>query len=236
MKREMAVKQPRRAVHLLAGILAPLLVALAHTHAQAQLPVDGIYSCIDSKGRKITSDRPIPECNDREQKVLNPSGTVRAKVGPTLTAQERADVDAREKQEHEARAIQVEEKRRERAVLVRYPTLEVHDRERALAFAQVATVVQAAHKRVDELVLDRRKLDSEMEFYKKDPNKAPSTLRRQLEDIAQGVDIQRRFIGEQENELKRIAARFDEELVRLKPLWAAQAMARAAAGAPKTKP
>jgi hypothetical protein len=87
-------------------------------------------------------------------------------------------------------------------------------------------------------VLDRRQLDQEMEFYKKDPAKAPPTLRRQLEDNFQSVQIQARFIAEQENELKRIAARFDEELVRLKPLWAAQAVARTATGpaAPKTKP
>ena len=50
----------------------------------------GIYTCVDAKGRKITSDRPIVDCIDREQVELNPSGTVRRKVGPSLTAQERA--------------------------------------------------------------------------------------------------------------------------------------------------
>jgi hypothetical protein len=209
---------------MLCGLLALLVSTLAPAQGTGpgQVPVAGIYTCVDGKGRKLTSDRPIADCLDREQKLLNPSGTVRAKVGPTLTAQERADAEAREKQEAEARALQAEEKRRERALLTRYPTREVHDRERALAFTQVAAIAQAARKRIDELLSERRMLDQEMEFYKKDPSRAPASLRRQLQDIDQGILVQERFIGEQQNELKRISTRFDEELERLKPLWALQ--------------
>ena len=128
----------------------------------------------------------------------------------------------------------VEEKRRERALLIRYPTKEVHDKERAEALAQVAAVVQAASKRVEDLLRDRRKVDEEMEFYKKDPSKAPPSLRRQIGDIAQSVAVQKRFIGEQENEIRRVNTRFDEELVRLKQLWLAQGrMAPAAANSKK---
>lgn len=200
----------------------------AQAQAQAQVPIGGIYTCVDAKGRKLTSDRPIPECLDREQKVLNPSGTVRARVGPNLTEKEHAEIEARQKQEAEARALQLEEKRRERALLTRYPTRATHDRERAAAFAQVAAVSQAAQKRIDELLVDRRKLDQEMEFYAKDPSKAPPSLRRQLEDIEQSAQAQKRFLAERETELQRISARFDEELERLKPLWAAQSGARRA--------
>lgn len=216
----------RTSVHVLLGTWLLFAGAQVLAQSQGQVAVGGIYTCIDSKGRKLTADRPIPECLDREQKVLNPSGTVRSRVGPTLTAQERADVEAREKQEAEARALQVEEKRRERALLIRYPNRDTHDRERATAFAQVAAVAQAAHKRIDELLVDRRKIDQEMEFYKKDPSKAPLSLRRQLDDNEQGLLGQKRFISEQETELKRISARFDEELERLKPLWAMQAGGR----------
>ena len=205
---------------MLRGMVVSAALALAFAQVQAQ---SGIYSCTDAKGRKLTSDRPIPECLDREQKLLNPSGTVKAKVGPTLTAQELADAEAKEKKEAEARAQVVEERRRERALLVRYPSKEVHDKERAEALAQVAAVIHAADKRVEDLMRDRRKVEEEMEFYKKDPNKAPPSLRHQLDEIAQGVAVQKRFISEQQNEVRRVNARFDEELVRLKQLWLAQA-------------
>ena len=210
-----------------------LCTLLMQTTADAQ---QGVYTCVDAKGRKLTSDRPIAECVDREQKVLNPSGTVKAKVGPNLTTQERADQEAKERKDADARAILAEEKRRERALLVRYPSREVHDKERHDAVAQVGAVTQAASKRIEELVQDRRKLDDEMEFYKKDPSKAPQSLRRQIEDVNQSVAVQKRFIGEQENEVRRINARFDEELVRLKLLWAAQAPGRPPAAVVKKSP
>lgn len=182
-------------------------------------PIAGVYTCIDAKGRKLTADRPIPECTDREQKVLNPSGTVKTKVGPTLTAQERADQEAKVKREIEERNRTVDERRRDRALLIRYPNKTVHDQERQEAVAQIGAVIQAAQRRLDELAQQRVAIDEEMEFYKKDPNKAPAYVRRQQEENANSQAVQRRFIGEQENEIKRVNARFDDELVRLRQLW-----------------
>jgi predicted RNase H-like nuclease (RuvC/YqgF family) len=80
-------------------------------------------------------------------------------------------------------------------------------------------VIQAAQKRIAELGEDRKKIDEELEFYKKDTSKAPGAVRRKLEDNTQSVAVQNRFIAEQEEEKKRVNARFDEERARLKPLW-----------------
>lgn len=223
----------RRRDALLMGVL---VFGCAVTQAQAPEPQSGIYSCVDAKGRKLTSDRQIPECMDREQRMLNPSGTVRARLAPTLTAQERADAEAKEKQAAEARSLLVEERRRERALLIRYPSREVHDNERAVALAQAGVVTQAANKRVEDLLADRRKVDAEMEFYKKNPGQAPQALRRQIDDIAQSIAVQKRFIGEQDHETRRINTRFDEELARLKQLWLAQARLTPAAGNAKKIP
>ena len=198
----------------LIGVALPLI-------GQAQgAPVNGIYTCVDSKGRKLTSDRPIPECIDREQAVLNPSGTVKTKVGPTLTAQERAEMEQRERKEAEERNRVLEEKRRDRALLIRYPNRNVHDQERVQALEQINIVIKAATTRLNELARQRTALDAEMEFYKKDPNKAPVYLRRQVEENTQSQVVQRRFIADQENEIKRVNQRFDDELVRLRQLWA----------------
>ncbi len=208
------------------------LVASVST-AYAQKPVAGIYTCIDSKGRKLTSDRPIAECTDREQSILNPSGTVKAKVGPTLTAQERAAQKEKDKLALEEKARQLEEKRRDRALLLRYPTRAVHDKERAEALNQIGVVIQAANNRIVELRRERTGIDAEMEFYKKDPSKAPPSVRRQLEDNDHSMAVQKRFIGDQESEIKRVNARFDEELARLKGLWPTTAQVPAAVAQPK---
>ncbi len=207
-----------RSMSALASVVLASLSGM--TALQAQEATQGIYTCIDARGRKLTSDRPIPECNDREQIKLNPSGTLKAKVGPTLTAQERAALEVKEKMELEERARINEEKRRDRALMIRYPNQAVHDKERAEALAQIGVVRHAASNRIEELLRQRLTINQELEFYKKDLNKAPPSLRRQADEVAQSMTVQGRFVAEQDAELKRVNARFDEELARLKQLWA----------------
>jgi hypothetical protein len=211
----------------LKAFLALSLAAAGMAHAQpaAVARGAGIYSCTDAKGRTITSDRPIPDCLDREQRELNPSGTTRRLVEPSYTAREQADREDRERAAQLQAARLVEERRRERALLVRYPNPAAHDRERAEALVQIDVVIQAARKRLAELGEDRKRVDDELEFYKKEPAKAPDALRRRTEDIARSVAVQNRFIGEQEDEKKRVNARFDEEQAKLAPLWAANTAA-----------
>ena len=203
------------------GVLLASLSGMTSTQAQ-QPGSQGIYTCIDAKGRKLTSDRPIAECTDREQKVLNPSGTVKARIGPTLTAQERTELEAKDKAEQEGRARVNEEKRRDRTLLIRYPNKALHDKERAGALAQIGVVRQAAVNRVEELLRQRTAIFGEMEFYKKDPGKAPPSVRSQVDEVAQSLAVQGRFIADQDGELKRVNLRFDEEMMRLKRLWALQ--------------
>jgi len=171
------------------------LLLLNDARAQKAPTIEGIYTCTDASGRKLRSDRPIPECIDREQKVLNPSGTVRGRVGPTLTAQQRAELQARQKAEAEQQALALDEKRRDRALLTRYPSRQVHDKEREQALAQVASVALAASKRIDSLLEERKIIDRELEFYQGDPNRAPAALRRQIEDAGAGLAGPRGFIA-----------------------------------------
>ena len=67
--------------------------------AQAPSPSGGIYTCVDRNGRRLTADRPIAECLDREQRELGPSGIVRRQIGPSLTEHERAAQEAQRRKE-----------------------------------------------------------------------------------------------------------------------------------------
>ena len=221
-----------RSIHLSLCCIGLLCVlAVAPLHAQGP---GGIYTCVDANGRKLTADRPISACSDREQKILNPSGTVRGSVAPTLTPQELAAQEEKEKLLAQERNRKDEEKRRDRALLVRYPTRAAHDEERAEALKQIEVVKAAAANRVIELKRQRSLLDEEMEFYKKDPTKAPLRLRRQVDELAESMVVQTRFITDQEGEIKRVTARFDEELARLNLLWPLRSSATAVA-TPATK-
>ena len=46
--------------------------------------------------------------------------------------------------------------------------------------------------------------------------------------MANSLAVQARFIAEQDAEMKRVNARFDEEVLRLRPLWAMQSTTPAA--------
>ena len=202
-----------------------LLLLLAGLTAQAQPATDGpaIYRCTDSRGRNITADRPIADCIDREQRELNPSGTTRRKIEPTYTAREQAEREERARQAQIQASRLNEERRRERALLVRYPNAAAHDRERAEALVQIEAVIKAARQRLGELADERKKVDDELEFYKGDASKAPPSVRRKLDDNVQSTSVQNRFIGEQEDEKRRVNARFDEERGRLRQLWSVDA-------------
>ncbi|MBW8722839.1 MAG: DUF4124 domain-containing protein, partial [Polaromonas sp.] len=63
------------------------------------------------------------------------------------------------------------------------------------------------------------------------PAKAPQALKRKVEENDNSSAVQKRFIAEQEQEKKRVNARFDEELVKLKQLWAMRESPPAAAAA-----
>jgi len=203
----------------------------------AQASAQAIYVCVDAKGRRLTADRPIVECLDREQRELTPGGTVKRRIGPVLTAEERAVEEEKARKAAEERKRVAEEKKRERALLTRYPHKAAHDKERATALAVADNAIAAAKKSTSELAAQHKKLDAELEFYKGDPSKAPALLKRQIEENQQHAQAQERFIDNQDNEKKRINARFDEELAKLRLLWAQRAgpsvISTGAASAPK---
>jgi len=190
-------------------------LALAGSGAWAQ----GIYTCVDAKGKRWTSDRYIAECTDREQKLVGPTGTLRAVVPPTLTAKEREEKDLADKKLAQDAQKRNEEKRLQRALLSRYPNRASHDLDRSKALQSVDDSARLAQLAIEDLQKQRAELAKEAEFYKKDPAKMSAKLRRQLEENDNAIAAQQRFVANQDEERKRVNARFDDELVALKKLW-----------------
>lgn len=212
-------------------VAAGLAAALGAAWAQ-----NSIYTCVDAKGKRITSDRYIADCSDREQRVLNNSGTVREVVPPNYTAQEREAREAVERKKADELQRQNEDKRVLRALLTRYPNKAVHDGERAKALQSVDEAAQVAQQRLVSLRNERVQLDQQREFYAKNPKKMPGLLRRQLEENEQQTESQQRYLAGQDEEKRRINARFDEELAKLKPLWNPPGIAEATPASAPAKP
>lgn len=196
--------------------------------AQAQEKASsGIFMCTDARGRTLTADRPIADCADRQQREFSPGGTLRRTLDPEFTPREQAEREARAREAAVQAGRANDERRRERALLMRYPTPATHDRERVEAMRQIDAMVETSHLRLEELAKERQPLLGELEFYRKDPSKAPALLRQKLLDNDDSVAVQNRFIAGQEEERRRIAARFDDERLRLDAMWASTGTQRA---------
>lgn len=180
-----------------------------------------IYTCIDAKGRRLTSDRPIPECLAKEQQQLNRDGSLRAVVPPTLTAEERAQKEARDREAAEARAAQQELVRRDRNLLARFPNEAAHQRARESALDPVRLAIKATEIRLRELAQQRKPLLDEAEFFQGKP--LPQRVRAGLDANDAAVEAQRAAGATQQAELARINSLYDQELERLRRLWAGAA-------------
>ena len=192
-------------------------VMLLCGYAMAQ---QNIYTCTDGKGRKITADRPIVECADRIQQEVTPAGVVKRVLGPTLTERELAAEEEKAKLQATARLREQEEKRRNQALTLRYPNVASHNKEQALALAQVDELIATAVLSIKELAVQRTGINADFEFYKKDPGKAPAALVRRRDENDSSTAEQKRYIANQTLERQRVNARFDEELAKLRQLWA----------------
>jgi len=201
---------------VLASILAAVAVAL---QAQPAAPVASIYTCVDAQGRRLTSDRPIRECLDREQRELGPSGAVRRTLLPPPTASELAAKAERERLDAEALARQQEKERSERVLLLRYPQPSAHDAERAAALQRVDDSAALVRLRMTQLDQQQLEVKAAMARFDNDRARMPPALLREQQDLVQAQRTQQSAIAELEQEKRRIQQRFDNELLRLRPLW-----------------
>lgn len=221
------------------GVIAVLCVLgmLASASAQTTGGSGKIYTCVDATGRRLSSDRPIPECLDREQRELSSSGATRRVLPPSQSDAERAREaelkQAQAQQREQEKAKQKELERRTQLMLMRYPNQTKHDAERQSQLETVQSAVNTIQIRQRELERQRKELQTELEFYKGDVSKAPQPLQRRVKTNDEEIAVQQKLLQHQEAERKRVNIRFDEELIELKKLWSAQSSRTASNAGPE---
>lgn len=193
--------------------------ALGAVLAQAAHGAGTIYSCIGKKGEKITQDHPIAECADRDQLEHNSDGSPRRIVPRQETEEERAAREAKERVEEAARVQRQVDARADRQLLLRYPTKAAHDEARMKALGVARSAILTSGKRKELLLVERKPLLDEAEFYVGKP--LPLKLKLALDSNDAALAAQESLRLNQEAELARINKNFDEELEKLRKLWAA---------------
>ncbi len=198
-----------------------LTAAVGASAAWAQAPASRsgalIFSCVVN-GKKITSDRPIHECSDREQRVLNADGSLNRLLAPTLTMEERSELEKRHREEEEREVARKDAARRDRNLIQRYPNEAAHAKGREKALDDIRLAVRNSEARIAQLKAERKPLDEEKEFYPGKP--LPTKLKLALDSNDASLEAQKSLVQNQQVEVVRIGALFDAELLRLRKLWA----------------
>lgn len=177
----------------------------------------GIYTCVDDQGRRHTADRPIAACTQKEQRVLNRDGSLKAVLPPALSPEEVARRDARERAAEEARAVRAEAIRRDRFLMSRFPDQAAHDRARHASLETIRVAMRASESRLEALSQERKPLLEEAEFYA--GKTLPASLKSRLDAIDAAATAQRNAMRTQDAEVDRINKLYDAELARLLQLW-----------------
>jgi hypothetical protein len=204
-----------------AGLRALLVLAAACSFAALAAEKTYIFQC-EVGGKKVTSDRPIPECANKDQRQLNTDGSLYRVITPTLTDDERAEKERLEREKDVERVARNDAVRRDRNLMQRFPNETAHKKARDKALDDLRVAAKSSEARIALLIGERKKLDDEKEFYvNAQVNKPlPTFLKQKLDANDAALEAQRSLSQSQQDEYSRINEIYDLELVRLRKLWA----------------
>lgn len=185
-------------------VVAGICVASGLVLAQTR-----IYTCKDVNGKTITSDRPLPECQGREGRVLSGQGATVKKIEAPLTPEQIAAREIEDQKKREDDERRREQARRDKALLNTYANVEDIESKRQRALAQVEREARESERRIS--MLERQALEnrSESEFYKK--KQMPSDLKRRLDENEAALKAEKHLFGSKKSEVAQVNVKFDED-------------------------
>ena len=187
-----------------------LALGLASAGSWAQTSTKGrVYTCKDANGKVLTSDRPLPECQGREQRILGKDGTTVQVIEAPLTDEQKAarEVElAKKKQEEDRRREQF---RKDKALLNTYENADDIDSKRQRALQQVEREARESEKRMNLLEKQAADNASEAEFYKK--KIMPPDLRRRIDENEAATRAEKLLYASKRDEVAQVNLKFDED-------------------------
>ncbi len=174
------------------------------------------YSCIDKYGRKLGSDRPIPECVDTIQKEHNSAGVViRQRDGALINSNSETSSMASKANKNETSL----DERKEKALLARYRNQDLHNQERQRVLAIVDTNIVRTQKQINDLLVVKVNLEKEVNKPADQQTQTVAAIKRKISNNEQTLLILKTMLNDSNLERQRANQRFDEEQTILLKLW-----------------
>lgn len=167
------------------------------------------YCCVNGQGRNICGDILPQECYGRAHREVSERGVTLRNIDAPLTAEQRVQRDAElERKKQEAIAAR-EEQRRNEALLNTYANEKDVDFMRDRALGAISVAAKEAEAKYAEALKRKKKLEGELEFYKKKP--APDNLKEQVRINETELTALLAAVDAKKQEMEQVMARFAEE-------------------------
>jgi hypothetical protein len=170
-----------------------------------------LYVCTVN-GRTLYGDTPPQECirNNVEIRELNPDGSPKRIIPPSLTPEQKKEKDQKKKRQDECNRRNKEQKQKNDALLQTYPGEDDLLAARDHALANEKGRIDQQRQKLAELDADRTRLENEAEFYV--TREMPEELKRKLSDNDSRHARAQRAIDGIRAEMARISDQFDADL------------------------
>ena len=210
------------------SVLSMLAMLVVAQSVLAQTP-GRIYTCKDASGKTITSDRPLPECQGREGRVLSKTGTTVQTIEAPLTDDQRAAREAEDEKKKEAAVVRAEQLRRDKALLSTYQNLDDLESKRQRALLQVEREMRESEKRMGVLEKVEQENKQEQEFYKR--KQMPVELKRRVDENEGALRAEKLLLASKKGEIVQVNQKFDDDKKRYTELTAGPGKGKPAATA-----
>lgn len=204
----------QRTSALLGFLLLPAAAAWAPPAAAQSV----IYCCNDAQGRKVCADFLPKECQKRAWEERDGKGYVINKHEAPLTPEQQARRDAELAKKAELAQKQLEERRRNQALLSTYASEADIDRARDRALADVDKSISQAEKALVELQKRQAATNKEKEFYAGKP--LPAQLKQQIAALDRDFTAKTDAVEARKKEREKVVADFEDEKRRFRELKA----------------
>jgi hypothetical protein len=179
-----------------------------------------IYVCKDSKGKTLTSDRPIAECGDSVVREMDTSGITRREIPPPPTAEQKKRLREEEEKKKVDAARAAEQRQNDRALLARFRMEEEITIARQRNTGQAREQLQLARAGYNQLELRRMAMQEELEKTRSAKKTPPASLLQNLAESDRQLTVEARKIAQQEAEVDEIDMRYEAMLRRYRELTA----------------
>ena len=194
-------------------IVSSALTAFAAPAAFAQAR---IFCCDDGSGRKVCADFLPKECTKRAYEERDEKGFVVGRKEAPLTPEQIARREAEATRKAEEQKKQMEERRRNLALLSTYSTEKDIDVARDKAVVELQKLIVQAEKGLDDAQKAFKKADAEREFYK--GKTLPGQVKKQIADADADVKAKQEALAARRGEVDKLKQRFEDEKKKFREL------------------